>query len=166
MEQKIELRSEKVRSIIGKMPSILIRYGIGIIASVLFLVIAGSFFFKFTPVYHAHAQIGINENDTITRIDVPIELGRLVKVGTAAVISLDNISGFDMQRLYVTVNYIDTVLRINNSGAFFHAFCIINNSDFAGKTIKTDGFISAKAQISDVEISLFEFVAGSFFGKK
>ncbi|MDR0296058.1 MAG: hypothetical protein LBH91_07780 [Prevotellaceae bacterium] len=163
MEQKIELRSERVRSIIGKMPSILIRYGTGIIAAVLFFVVAGSFFFKFTPVYYTHAQVSISKNDTIIRIEVPVGLEPLVKVGTGSVIFFDNISGFDTERLHVTVNYIDTVMYINDSGVFFHVFCEVNNFDFVDKNIETDGFISAKAQISDVEISLLNYVVGKAF---
>jgi hypothetical protein len=71
LQNNIELRSEKARNIIGKMPSILTRYGIGIIATILVSIVAGSFFFRFTPVYDATAQVNINISDTTVNIEIP-----------------------------------------------------------------------------------------------
>jgi hypothetical protein len=45
--ENIELRSEKVRNIIGIIPPIIIRYGIGIIISVLILLISAAFFIPY-----------------------------------------------------------------------------------------------------------------------
>ena len=44
---KIELRSEKVRNIIGKIPPMIIRVGISVIFFIIIGLLAGSYFFKY-----------------------------------------------------------------------------------------------------------------------
>ena len=163
MEENIEIRSEKVRNIIGKMPSILIRYGIGIIASVLFLIIVGSFFFKFTPSYEVRAQVFINNSDTSIRLEVPQKMASLINVGTPAFVSFDNLNINEQQKISVSVNQIESMMHVGKEGAYFYAYCNIIDCHFIDKQIETDGFVSAKAQIFDNETSLFDYVISKMF---
>lgn len=50
-ERNLELRSEKVRSIIGQIPSSLVRYGITIIGLVLFVIAGVAYFMPYKKVY-------------------------------------------------------------------------------------------------------------------
>ncbi len=50
-ERSFELRSEKVRSIVGQIPSSLVRYGITIIGLVLFVIAMGAYFLPYKKVY-------------------------------------------------------------------------------------------------------------------
>lgn len=43
----IELRSEKVRNIIGQIPSRIVRIGITVIFTVVFVLLIGAYFFRF-----------------------------------------------------------------------------------------------------------------------
>ena len=56
-ERSFELRSEKVRSIVGQVPSSLVRYGIIIIGLVLFVIAWGFYFLPYKKLYAGTAVI-------------------------------------------------------------------------------------------------------------
>lgn len=56
-EKNFELRSEKVRSIVGQIPSSLVRYGITIIGIVLLFLFAIAYFLPYKQVYSGVATI-------------------------------------------------------------------------------------------------------------
>lgn len=51
MEEKqykdIELRSEEVQEVMNKVPPAILRYGIGILATIVFVLLIGSAFFRY-----------------------------------------------------------------------------------------------------------------------
>ncbi len=53
----IELRSDEVQEILGHIPNRIIRYGIVVILSIVLLVFAGSFFFKYPDIIVADVEI-------------------------------------------------------------------------------------------------------------
>ena len=65
-ERNFELRSEKVRSIVGQIPSSLIRYGITAIGMVLLCLFAVAYFLPYKQVYSGTATI---HKTTITPVD-------------------------------------------------------------------------------------------------
>lgn len=56
-ERSFELRSEKVRSIVGQIPSSLVRYGITAIGIVLLCLLAVAYFLPYKQVYSGTATI-------------------------------------------------------------------------------------------------------------
>lgn len=56
-ERSFELRSEKVRSIVGQIPSSLVRYGITAIGAVLLCLLAVAYFLPYKQVYSGTATI-------------------------------------------------------------------------------------------------------------
>lgn len=56
-ERSFELRSEKVRSIVGQIPSTLVRYGITAIGAVLLCLLAVAYFLPYKQVYSGTATI-------------------------------------------------------------------------------------------------------------
>lgn len=56
-ERSFELRSEKVRSIVGQIPSVLVRYGITAIGVVLICLFAIAYFLPYKQVYSGTATI-------------------------------------------------------------------------------------------------------------
>lgn len=54
-ERSFELRSEKVRSIVGQIPSSLVRYGISIIGIVLFVIAVVAYFLPYKKNIHRHS---------------------------------------------------------------------------------------------------------------
>ena len=65
-ERSFELRSEKVRSIVGQIPSSLIRYGITAIGMVLLCLFAVAYFLPYKQVYSGTATI---HKTTTTPVD-------------------------------------------------------------------------------------------------
>lgn len=56
-ERNFELRSEKVRSIMGQIPSSLVRYGITAIGAVLLCLLAVAYFLPYKQVYSGTATV-------------------------------------------------------------------------------------------------------------
>ena len=56
-ERSFELRSEKVRSIVGQIPSSLVRYGITAIGAVLLFLLAVAYFLPYKQVYLGTATV-------------------------------------------------------------------------------------------------------------
>ena len=56
-ERSFELRSEKVRSIVGQIPSSLVRYGITTIGTVLLCLFAVAYFLPYKQVYYGTATV-------------------------------------------------------------------------------------------------------------
>ena len=65
-ERNFELRSEKVRSIVGQIPSSLIRYGITAIGMVLLCLFAVAYYLPYKQVYSGTATI---HKTTTTPVD-------------------------------------------------------------------------------------------------
>lgn len=65
-ERSLELRSEKVRSIVGQIPSSLIRYGITAIGMVLLCLFAVAYFLPYKQVYSGTATIHGATTATLT----------------------------------------------------------------------------------------------------
>ena len=65
-ERSFELRSEKVRSIVGQIPSSLIRYGITAIGMVLLCLFAVAYYLPYKQVYSGTATI---HKTTTTPVD-------------------------------------------------------------------------------------------------
>ena len=57
INNNIELRSDEVQEILGHIPNRIIRYGIVVILSIIVLVFAGSFFFKYPDIIVADVEI-------------------------------------------------------------------------------------------------------------
>ena len=74
-ERSFELRSEKVRSIVGQMPSSLVRYGITAIGAVLLCLLAVAYFLPYKQVYSGTATIhGVTATTPTDSTDVIILL--------------------------------------------------------------------------------------------
>lgn len=65
-DRSFELRSEKVRSIVGQIPSSLVRYGITAIGIVLLCLLAVAYFLPYKQVYTGTATIYGNISATLT----------------------------------------------------------------------------------------------------
>ena len=65
-DDKIELRSEKVRHIIGEIPSKIVRYGITIITIVILGLLVGAYFIPYPETISAKVQMTNAHQGTIT----------------------------------------------------------------------------------------------------
>ena len=82
-ERNFELRSEKVRSIVGEIPSSLVRYGITAIGVVLLFLFAVAYFLPYKQVYSGTAvihDIACEQKTDTTEINVLLKFGESVPI--------------------------------------------------------------------------------------
>ena len=90
-DNKIELRSEKVRHIIGEIPSGIVRYGITIITIVLLVLLVGAYFIPYPETISARIEMTNRQQGTV---DIPYKYVNTVKKGKNVSIELE---GYDTE---------------------------------------------------------------------
>ena len=96
-DDKIELRSEKVRHIIGEIPSKIVRYGITIITIVILGLLAGAYFIPYPETISAKVQMTNAHQGTIA---VPYKYVNTIAKGMTMNIEIE---GYDAET-YGTAN--------------------------------------------------------------
>ena len=90
-DSKIELRSEKVRHIIGEIPSGIVRYGITIITIVLLVLLVGAYFIPYPETISAKVQMTNAYQGAIT---IPYKYVNTIARGMTANIEFE---GYDAE---------------------------------------------------------------------
>lgn len=130
-DDKIELRSEKVRHIIGEIPSKIVRYGITIITIVILGLLAGAYFIPYPETISAKVQMTNARQGTIT---IPYKYVNTITKGMTANIEFE---GYDVET-YGTANGTITATshtpRQTAKGSVFTAQVKITDCRY--KTIK------------------------------
>ena len=85
-DNKIELRSEKVRHIIGEIPSGIVRYGITIITIVILVLLVGAYFIPYPETISARIEMTNRQQGTV---DIPYKYVNTVKKGKNVSIELE-----------------------------------------------------------------------------
>ena len=96
-DSKIELRSEKVRHIIGEIPSGIVRYGITIITIVMLVLLVGAYFIPYPETISARIEMTDRQQGTV---DIPYKYVNWVVKGKNVSIELE---GYDTE-MYGTAN--------------------------------------------------------------
>ena len=91
VDDKIELRSEKVRHIIGEIPSKIVRYGIMIITVVILGLLAGAYFIPYPETISARIEMTDRQQGTV---DIPYKYVNWVVKGKNVSIELE---GYDTE---------------------------------------------------------------------
>jgi len=117
-DSKIELRSEKVRHIIGEIPSGIVRYGITIITIVMLVLLVGAYFIPYPETISARIEMTDRQQGTV---DIPYKYVNTVKKGKNVSIELE---GYDTE-MYGAANGTITVTmhtpRQTAAGSMFTA---------------------------------------------
>lgn len=90
-DDRIELRSEKVRHIIGKIPSRTVRYGVTVITIVILGLLVGAYFIPYPETVSAKVQMTNGHQGTI---DIPYKYVNTVVKGMTVNIEVD---GYDAE---------------------------------------------------------------------
>ena len=90
-DDKIELRSEKIRHIIGEIPSRIVRYGITIITIVLLVLLVGAYFIPYPETISARIEMTDRQQGTV---DIPYKYVNWVVKGKNVSIELE---GYDTE---------------------------------------------------------------------
>lgn len=139
----IELRSEKVRSIIGKIPPGIVRSGTLVLCVIFMLLIIGSYFFPYSETITADVQIKEYQTLTATHSDsqryiaiayVPVNLQSRVEKGQEAIVEIE---GYDKntngQIVCIVQSRMDTTVTKDNKR------CILFNLSLNNGLITSNG---------------------------
>ena len=145
----IELRSEKVRNIIGQIPSRLIRIGITVLFGVILAVLTGAYFFKVDRTIDVSATLYIENSKLNYSIEVPYNKLKYLKSGQKLVITVHSLNSF-----ITTIQHIDTMLHINKEHSYFQVQGIFDDPAFKLDEPIKDG----QATVYTGKINLIEYV--------
>jgi hypothetical protein len=104
-DNRIELRSEKVRHIIGEMPSGIVRYGITLITIVILGLLVGIYFIPYPETISARIQMVDAHQGTMT---IPYKYINTIQTGMNVSIMLE---GYDTEIYGVTNGTIISLCR-------------------------------------------------------
>ncbi|MCK4663011.1 MAG: hypothetical protein KAT68_09115 [Bacteroidales bacterium] len=157
-KDNIELRSEKVRNIIGQIPPRIIRSGISVIFLVVIIMLVGSYFFKYSYIVKSEI-VFTKENNIITGIiKIPANEISKVKKGQETFVNFNNIPNMNNEILKSEIELVSTKLEITNEKAFYSASIKIPKTFHtnSGGQIEFTNTIKGNAEIITDEISFFE----------
>ena len=144
----IELRSEKVRNIIGQIPSRIVRIGISVIFMVVFLLLIGAQLFRFNRTIDLQAGLYIENNKIYYEIEVPKDKMKHIQAGQKITISVH-----DQVNFGTTVQKIGTTLYLNKHYAYYRVQGVITNNKQ-----KVNELVKAKAKIYTGKTNVIDFV--------
>lgn len=155
---KLELRSEKVRNIIGRIPPIITRVGITLIFLIIAGFLIGSYYFEYDYTIETFALIEQAQDTTSINIKIPANEIEKVKEGQEVVLSFDNIANIYNERLSVQIESVSETIYILRKGAFYNVNIEIigNLQSESGNEIIIAEKIEVKAVINCGKISFFE----------
>ncbi len=135
--RNIELRSEKVRNIIGQIPSRIVRMGITVIFMVVLALLVGAYFFRFDHTIEVPATLYPENKQMYYALEVPQSNLKYVNAGQILVITVHNQNSFT-----TTIQQFDTTLHINREESYFKIRGTLNS-----KQLTVDEELEAIAKI-------------------
>jgi len=160
----IELRSEKVRNIIGQIPPRIIRIGITVIFIVILGILTGTYFFKYEYTIETNATIEQENDTTFIQVIVPANELNKVKKGHKVILSFGNIQNLYNQRIETEIQKIPNTIQIEKKQGFYLAKILITNNLMTteNETIVLLEKVEVKAKILTDKISFFERIIRPF----
>ena len=118
IDNKIELRSEKVRHIIGEIPSRIVRYGITIITIVILGLLTGAYFIPYPETISAKVQMA---NACQGTIDIPYKYVNTIAKGMTANIEVEGYNAETYGTANGTITATSHTPRQTTEGSVFMA---------------------------------------------
>ena len=160
MDEKdnIELRSEKVRNLIGQIPPVIIRAGISVIFFIILILLIGSWFFKFEYSIKTTATINQNTNSLIIKLTIPANEISKIKTGQKVILDFNNIPNLYNEKVVIEIQSVPGILEITEDGGFYNAEIIfpVKTVIESGRTISIKNELEVNAEIVTDKISLFD----------
>lgn len=155
-KNNIELRSDKVRSIIGQIPPWIIRSGITVILLVLIVLLVGSYYFKYPYTITTTVEFVISDNSFVGSVKIPANEISKVKKGQEIEIHFENVKNLNGFVFKSVLNEISKEIIITDKVGFYTAkIDKIEN-------LKIKEKLKGTATIKTDEISFFERIIKPF----
>lgn len=160
MDEKdnIELRSEKVRNLIGQIPPVIIRTGISVIFIIILVLLIGSWFFKFEYTIKTTATINQNNDSLIIELKIPANEISKIKTGQKVILDFNNIPNLYNEKMVTEIKKTPNILEIKEDGGFYTAEIILPGKTKieSGRTLSIKKEKKVNAEILTDKISLFD----------
>ncbi|MDD2562978.1 MAG: hypothetical protein PHU27_02015 [Salinivirgaceae bacterium] len=162
---QIELRSEKVRNIIGRIPHILVRIGTSLFFLIITSFICASIFITYNPTIETTGTIYPKQNSVACYIDLPSNQYKIVSIGNHAIINVDNVPYLGSFTIPGVVLSISDQIRIGHNGGFVKAKIQIPDTirNESGSIINIADSINVRVFVYGDKISYFSYVLDLFF---
>jgi hypothetical protein len=141
--KQIELRSEKVRNIIGQVPSVLLRYGISIIAFSILILIGVAAFIPYQPVIDSTMTISQDEKGTL-HYSASISLEAMQKRSQLVFVTSDFMSELMLPTSFKIVTISDGMCVSVNKAHYVATLCPMEAFD---QNVKLENTLTASAKI-------------------
>jgi len=160
----IELRSEKVRNIIGQIPPIIIRAGITVIFFIILGLLIGTWFFRYEYTIKATASIELQNNNLIIYVKIPANEIDKVKTGQKVILNFNNIPNLYNERIIVKIQTIPNRIEISEKGGFYLSRIKIleNTKTESGQELNINQKTIINAEIITDKISFFDRITEPF----
>lgn len=156
IKDNIELRSDKVRSIIGQIPPLIIRSGISVILLVIIALLIGSCYFKYPYTITTTVEFSQIGNSYIGIVKIPANEISKVKKGQEVEIYFENIKNLNGLMFKSTLDEISNKITITDKIGFNKANIYkMENLNISEQT-------SGIATIKTDEISFFDRIIKPF----
>jgi len=157
-KDNIELRSEKVRNLIGQIPPIIIRAGISVIFIIILVLLIGSWFFKFEYTIKTTATIDQINDSLIIQLKIPANEISKIKTGQKVILDFNNIPNLYNEKIVTEIQNIPNTLEIKEDGGFYTVEIILPGKTKIelGRTLSINIEIITNAEIVTDKISLFD----------
>jgi hypothetical protein len=157
-KDNIELRSEKVRNLIGQIPPVIIRTGISVIFFIILILLIGSWFFKFEYTIKTTATIELKNEILIFYIKIPANEISKLKTGQKVILNFNNIPNLYNENIVTEIQTIPKILEITEDGGFYMAEIILSDKikTETGKSLFIKKKTKANVEIVTDKISLFD----------
>lgn len=157
-KDKIELRSEKVRRLIGQIPPVIIRAGISVILFIILILLIGSWFFKFEYTIKTTATINQNNDSLFIELKIPANEISKIRTGQKVILDFNNIPNLYNEKLVTEIKGVPDILEITEDGGFYNAEILLKEKikTESGRTLSIRKEIKANAEIVTEKISLFD----------
>jgi len=154
----IELRSEKVRNIIGQIPPKIIRVGIAVIFLIIVSFLIGSYFFEYEYIVKTTTLIEQSGNTTKIQVKIPANEIEKVNVGQKVFLSFDNIPNVYNEKISVQIQSVPKTINMSKKGGFYNAGIVLIGKlqSENGNEININEKIEVKAEILCGKISFFD----------
>jgi hypothetical protein len=160
----IELRSEKVRNIIGQIPPKIIRIGISVIFLIIIGILIGTYFFEYEYTIETTAITEQKNDTTYIQIRIPANEKNKVKKGHRVILNFGNIQNLYNKRIVTEIQELQNTIQIEEKKGYFIAQTKIIGSlkTSENEMIKIFEKVELKAEIITDKISFFERIIRPF----
>jgi uncharacterized protein YsxB (DUF464 family) len=157
-KDNIELRSEKVRNLIGQIPPVIVRAGISVIFVITLLLLIGSCYFKYEYNIKTIATVSQNTEYLIIELKIPANEMSKIKTGQKVILNFNNIPNLYNENIVTEIQTIPNILEITEDGGFYMAEINLpeKTKTASGKTLSIRTKTQANAEILTDKISLFD----------